>query len=108
MNDKTVTYVCSIDKKTFTSELECVKHELALRKSVVLAPRALSLKVSGKGALSVYGMGRFPVTLYREQWTRLLGEAERIKAFIADNESALKTKEQQAVSPAVPVQAAGF
>jgi hypothetical protein len=53
----------------------------------------LSLKVSEKGALSVYGMGRFPVTLYKEQWLKLLGIADEIKAFIESNNDRLKTKE---------------
>jgi hypothetical protein len=53
----------------------------------------LSLKVSEKGALSVYGMGRFPVTLYREQWERLLAMADQIKAFIQANDQTLKKKE---------------
>jgi len=53
----------------------------------------LAMKVSEKGALSVYGMGRFPVTLYKEQWLRLLAMAEEIKAFIEANNERLKTKE---------------
>jgi len=53
----------------------------------------LALKVSEKGALSVYGMGRFPVTLYKEQWLKLLGMAEEIKAFIEANNDSLKSKE---------------
>ena len=53
----------------------------------------MSLKVSEKGALSVYGLGRFPVTLYREQWEKLLGMADSIRQFIQDNDSALKKKE---------------
>jgi hypothetical protein len=53
----------------------------------------LSLKVSEKGALSVYGMGRFPVTLYREQWEKLLGMADQIREFIRDNDHMLKKKE---------------
>jgi hypothetical protein len=53
----------------------------------------LALKVSEKGALSVYGMGRFPVTLYKEQWLRLLAMAEDIKAFIEANDDKLKSKE---------------
>jgi len=52
-----------------------------------------SMKVSEKGALSVYGMGRFPVTLYKEQWLRLLGMADDIKAFIEANNERLKAKE---------------
>jgi hypothetical protein len=53
----------------------------------------MSLKVSQKGALSVYGLGRFPVTLYREQWEKLLGKADEIRAFIQENDGALKKKE---------------
>jgi len=52
-----------------------------------------TLKVSEKGALSVYGMGRFPVTLYKEQWLKLLGMADEIKAFIEANNDSLKSKE---------------
>jgi hypothetical protein len=53
----------------------------------------LSFKVSEKGAVSVYGLGRFPVTLYQEQWSRLLGVAEDLKTFIKENSSKLKVKE---------------
>jgi len=51
------------------------------------------LKVSEKGGLSLYGMGRFPVTLYKEQWLRILASAPEIEAFIRENDSKLKTKE---------------
>ena len=51
-----------------------------------------SLKVSEKGGLSVYGMGRFPVTLYKEQWSKLLEHSEEIKSFLRDNNSQLKSK----------------
>jgi hypothetical protein len=54
---------------------------------------ALTLKVSEKGAVSVYGLGRFPVTLYKEQWVKLLGLADEIREFIAQNESRLKARE---------------
>jgi hypothetical protein len=54
--------------------------------------RGVSLKVSEKGGVSVYGLGRFPVTLYKEQWTKLLDMADDIRAFIKDNDSKLKTK----------------
>ncbi|HEX4134148.1 MAG TPA: hypothetical protein VHY84_05955 [Bryobacteraceae bacterium] len=54
---------------------------------------AISMKVSEKGAVSVYGLGRFPVTLYQEQWQKLLGIADEIKAFIDENRSRLKVKE---------------
>jgi hypothetical protein len=54
--------------------------------------RATSIKVSEKGAVSVYGLGRFPVTLYKEQWLKLLAMADEIRKFIAENESRLKVK----------------
>lgn len=53
----------------------------------------ISMKVSEKGALSVYGLGRFPVTLYREQWEKLLGVSDQIREFIASHDSELKRKE---------------
>lgn len=54
---------------------------------------AVSMKVSEKGAVSVYGLGRFPVTLYQEQWTKLLAMTDQIKAFIEENKAQLKVKE---------------
>ena len=72
------------------AELEKLKAEnAALKKG---ASKGLSLRVTEKGAVSVYGMGRFPVTLYKEQWLRLLDMAEEIRAFIKANEDHLKTK----------------
>ena len=53
----------------------------------------VSMKVSEKGAVSVYGLGRFPVTLYQEQWIKLLAMAGDIKTFIEENKPRLKTKE---------------
>ena len=55
--------------------------------------RGLTLKVSEKGGVSLYGVGRFPVTLYKEQWRRILAMATEIEAFIEENESSLKAKE---------------
>ena len=72
-------------------ELEKLRAENAALKKT--SARGLSLKVSEKGALSVYGMGRFPVTLYKEQWERLLTAVDDIRAFIKANESQLKTKQ---------------
>ncbi|MGE4132626.1 MAG: hypothetical protein AB7F86_13365 [Bdellovibrionales bacterium] len=54
---------------------------------------ALTMKVSEKGALSIYGMGRFPVTLYKEQWLKLLAISDDIKKFISENDERLKTKD---------------
>ena len=54
--------------------------------------RSVSLKVSEKGGVSVYGLGRFPVTLYKEQWAKLLAMSEEIKAFMKEHDGELKTK----------------
>ena len=54
--------------------------------------RGVTMKVSEKGGLSVYGLGRFPVTLYKEQWLKLLDMSDDIRGFIKDNEATLKTK----------------
>ncbi len=55
--------------------------------------KGLTLKISEKGGLSVYGLGRFPVTLYKEQWIRLLAMAEEIRLFIDANADKFKTKD---------------
>ena len=73
-----------------TAELERLRAENAQLKRT--ANRGVSLKVSEKGGVSVYGLGRFPVTLYKEQWTKLLDMADDIRAFIRANEASLKTK----------------
>ena len=57
------------------------------------ASSSVRMKVSEKGAVSIYGMGRFPVTLYKEQWLKLLDMSADIRAFIAANEAQLKSKE---------------
>ena len=56
-------------------------------------PGQLRLKVSEKGGLSIYGLGRFPVTLYKEQWIRLLDHVDEIKKFLQDNDQQLKAKQ---------------
>ena len=72
-------------------ELERLRNEnAALKKG---ASSNVRMKVSEKGALSIYGMGRFPVTLYKEQWLKLLGMSDEIRAFIAANDAQLKTKD---------------
>ena len=72
------------------AELERLRREnAALRRGA----SCIRIKVSEKGAVSIYGMGRFPVTLYKEQWLKLLDMADEIRAFTAANESQLKAKE---------------
>lgn len=75
------------------AEIERLKAENEALKSKKTSSGTLSMKVSEKGALSIYGMGRFPITLYKEQWVKLLTITEDIKQFIKDNDSKLKTKE---------------
>lgn len=78
------------DMKT---ELERLRAENeALKRS---SSKGLSMRVSEKGAVSVYGLGRFPVTLYKEQWLRLLDTSEEIRVFIRQNETQLKSKVPQ-------------
>jgi hypothetical protein len=73
-----------------TTELERLRAENErLRRT---QSRGITLKVSEKGGVSVYGLGRFPVTLYKEQWTKLLDMADEIRAFIRENDGALKAK----------------
>jgi len=73
------------------AELERLRSEnAALKKG---GSSNVRMKVSEKGAVSVYGMGRFPVTLYKEQWLKLLDMSDDIRAFIAANEAQLKAKE---------------
>ena len=70
------------------AELARLRQEnAALKKG---ASSGIRMKVSEKGAVSVYGMGRFPVTLYKEQWLKLLDMSDDIRAFITANEGQLK------------------
>jgi hypothetical protein len=73
------------------AELERLRAENAALKDK--SRRAVYLKVSEKGGLSVYGLGRFPVTLYKEQWDKLLGMADEIRTFLREHDQELKAKE---------------
>ena len=81
----------SMNEAEMKAELERLRAENAQLKNK--KRDGLSLKVSDKGAVSLYGMGRFPVTLYKEQWLRILAAAPEIEKFIQENESKLKTKD---------------
>lgn len=73
------------------AELERLRKENeSLKKSTA---RGVSMKVSEKGGLSVYGLGRFPITLYKEQWTRLLDMSEDIRRFLKDHDAELKSRQ---------------
>ena len=81
-----------MNEEKLRAELERVKAENeALKKRGQLGGSTM-LKVSEKGAVSVYGLGRFPVTLYKEQWEKLLVMSDEIKGFIAENKDRLKVK----------------
>lgn len=73
-------------------ELERLRAENESLKQSSGGAKGHSLKVSQKGGVSVYGLGRFPVTLYKEQWLRLLDMNDEIRSFISANEDQLKTK----------------
>lgn len=79
-----------MDENELKAELERLRAENEALKS--RTSKGVSLKVSEKGAVSVYGLGRFPVTLYKEQWTKLLDMGEDIRRFIQENEAKLKAK----------------
>ena len=78
------------DEDALKAEIERLRAE----NEALKRPRGqMSLRVSEKGGLSVYGLGRFPVTLYREQWEKLLGMAGEIRLFIKEHDRELKKKE---------------
>ena len=76
------------------SELERLRAENAALKASSARRGGVSFKVSEKGGVSVYGLGRFPVTLYKEQWAKLLDLADDLRAFIKTHEAELKSKSQ--------------
>ena len=80
-----------MSEEDWKAELERLRAENAQLKNKDKG--GLTLKVSEKGGVSLYGMGRFPVTLYKEQWLRILASAPEIETFICENEAKLKTKE---------------
>ncbi len=80
-----------MSEEEMKAELERLRSEnSALKKG---AASGITMKVSEKGGLSVYGMGRFPITLYKEQWLKLMDMSDAMRAFIAANDSVLKTKD---------------
>ena len=78
--------------KTTNQTIADLQAEVAKLRAVAEKQHVISMKVSEKGALSLYGMGRFPVTLYKEQWLRVLEHSDKIQAFIEANNGKLKNK----------------
>ena len=76
-----------------TAELASLRDENEALKAKDAKRSVLTLKVSDKGAVSLYGMGRFPTTLYGQQWEKVLNHADTIRAFLKDNQSKLAVKE---------------
>jgi hypothetical protein len=88
---KGITLMSNPESEDMKNELERLRAENERLKKG--ASKGISLKVSEKGGVSVYGLGRFPVTLYKEQWKKLLDMSDEIRNFIEANDSQLKTKE---------------
>jgi len=87
----TVTTELLMSDEDMRAELERLRKENeSLKKG---AAKGISMKVSEKGGLSVYGLGRFPITLYKEQWTKLLDLSEEIRQFLTTHDAELKTKQ---------------
>jgi hypothetical protein len=82
-----------MSENTRQDEIERLRAENAKLKQQAVKAGALSFRVSEKGAVSVYGLGRFPVTLYQEQWDKLLGQVEELRRFIESNRASLKKKD---------------
>ena len=80
------------------AEIERLKKENAYLKTVRISN--VSMKVSEKGAISIYGLGRFPITLYADQWNKVLDMSGEIKTFIVDNEAQLSFKEARQTAEA--------
>lgn len=83
----------AVDFKAMQAELAKLKAENEALKAKQAARNKLTLKLSEKGGVSLYGLGRFPVTLYGSQWERLLGFVDEIRAFLQENADKLATKD---------------
>jgi hypothetical protein len=84
------------NEQVLQAEIAALKAENEALKHPAKKERSISFKVSKKGACSVYGLGRFPVTLYKSQWMKLFNGVDDIQAFIKANEATLTVKESGA------------
>lgn len=91
-NKTTAISAAISEAASLQAQLDALRAENAALKNGRAKAASMTMKISEKGGLSVYGLGRFPVTLYREQWERLIAQAPEISAFIAANASQMKTK----------------
>jgi hypothetical protein len=80
------------NQSVLQAQINALMAENARLKAQAPKPKAMSFKVSAKGAVSVYGLGRFPVTLYKSQWARLMAVGSELAQFIQANDSVLKEK----------------
>ena len=80
------------ENKELLAEIERLKADNAKLKANERKAPPLTLKVSPKGCLSLYGNGRFPVSLYKSQWQRLIGFIPQVEKFIAEHSAELKDK----------------
>lgn len=78
--------------ETLQAQLDALKAENEALKNPARKERVLSMKITEKGGLSVYGMGRFPVTLYKSQWLKLIAFVDEIQTFIVANGDKLTDK----------------
>lgn len=88
------------DTASLQAELERLRAENAELQAKAAKKKAVTLKVSPKGAVSVYGMGRFPVTMYKNQWEQIFGMQDLIRKFIADNDDKLSSPEDKVAAAA--------
>lgn len=84
--------LANLENEALRRELEEMRAQNAALKAKAASRLTLSFKVSDKGAVSVYGLGRFPVTLYQEQWDRLLAKTDELRTFMANNVDKLSKK----------------
>jgi hypothetical protein len=93
MMGRTSSFEVSMAEPTY-EELKARLQDLEKQVETKKRSGAMEFRVSEKGGVSVYGLGRFPVTLYYEQWTRLLDASENLRAFLEENKDKLKLKGQ--------------